>query len=155
MPELTPERTPQLPRHEAAPVSTEHRESDVERGRGTAERPKSPLEIRYAQTTAKTAAPAGPLRSKDPELQTIENILAEGMDVFFKSLTPSHQLDFKKHGEEAATKIKQLVHKGKYTVRDIIAVIIGWLRTLPGINKFFLEQEAKIKADKIIRYYDS
>ena len=32
----------------------------------------------------------------------------------------------------------------------IIDVIKKWLSIIPGINKFFLEQEAKIKTDKIM-----
>jgi len=27
---------------------------------------------------------------------------------------------------------------------------LDWLKILPGVNKFFLEQEAKIKTDKIL-----
>jgi hypothetical protein len=32
-----------------------------------------------------------------------------------------------------------------------VDVIKRWLSIIPGINKFFLEQDAKIKAEKIIK----
>jgi hypothetical protein len=42
----------------------------------------------------------------------------------------------------------------KIKVNKIIDLIRRWLKLIPGINKFFLEQEVKIKADKIIRLKD-
>ena len=34
--------------------------------------------------------------------------------------------------------------------KKIFQLILEWLKLLPGINRFFLEQEAKIKTDRII-----
>ena len=39
----------------------------------------------------------------------------------------------------------------KVKVKKILKLILEWLRILPGINRFFLEQEAKIKTDRIIQ----
>lgn len=89
----------------------------------------------------------------DPELRSIETILAEGMEEFFLSLPPQQQLSFKATGEATAVKIRDLIHRGSYRVKDIVQLIVNWLKSLPGINKFFLEQEAKIKADKIVDRY--
>ena len=58
-------------------------------------------------------------------------------------------------GETTAQKIKEAVLKKTTRIKDIVHLIIGWLKSLPGVNKFFIEQEAKIKADKIMRYYKS
>lgn len=83
-------------------------------------------------------------------IQAIENILEEDLgDVYF-SLTPQKQQEFKKAGEETAIKISILVQKTKVKAKKIISLIRDWLLLIPGVNKFFLEQEAKIKADKII-----
>ena len=38
----------------------------------------------------------------------------------------------------------------KIQVKKIFILIISWLKIIPGVNKFFLEQEAKIKADRIL-----
>ena len=54
-------------------------------------------------------------------------------------------------GEETASKIAQLLEAAKVKTRKIFDLIVKWLRIIPGINRFFLEQEAKIKADKILR----
>jgi hypothetical protein len=35
-------------------------------------------------------------------------------------------------------------------VKKILALIRDWLKLIPGVNRFFLEQEAKIKTDKIL-----
>jgi len=87
---------------------------------------------------------------KTARIQAIENILEEDLgDVYF-SLTPEKQREFKRKGEETAIKISMLAEKTKIKAKKIISLIRDWLLLIPGVNKFFLEQEAKIKADKII-----
>ncbi len=83
--------------------------------------------------------------------QAIENILADGMDQVFLKMTPREQAEFKLEGERAATKINQLLDKAKVGVGKVINVILRWLGLIPNANKFYLEQEAKIKADKILK----
>ncbi|QQG52811.1 MAG: hypothetical protein HY931_01075 [Candidatus Falkowbacteria bacterium] len=83
--------------------------------------------------------------------QEIDNILSEGLhDVFLKMDAP-RQKEFKRVGEETALKIAVMMEKGKFKISKIIELIKKWLKIIPGVNKFFLEQEAKIKADKIMR----
>jgi len=66
-------------------------------------------------------------------------------------MNASEQKAFKLKGEETVTKINELLSHTKVKVNKIIALIRDWLKLIPGINKFFLEQETKIKADKIIK----
>ncbi len=89
------------------------------------------------------------VRQKDELTQEIEGILEEGLEDAYKELTPVQQQEFKMKGEETARKIKELIETGKSKVKKIFELILEWLKTLPGVNKYFLEQEAKIKADKI------
>lgn len=84
----------------------------------------------------------------------IDNILAEGLNEIFLKMKPDEQKIFKQKGEETVTKINELLNKTKLKVKKIIELIKRWLRLIPGINKFFLEQEAKIKADKIMKMKD-
>ena len=35
-------------------------------------------------------------------------------------------------------------------IKKIFELLLQWLKLLPGVNKFFLEQEAKIKVDQIM-----
>lgn len=80
----------------------------------------------------------------------IEHILEEDLaDAYFK-MTPPEQEIFKKKGEETARAIAIEMANPKFKLKKIVDLIRGWLRTISGINSFFLEQLAKIKTDKII-----
>lgn len=87
---------------------------------------------------------------KTADLVEIENILSQGMENIYDGLSPEKQFEFKKKGDETALKISLLLQKTKVKVKNIIKLIKDWLKIIPGINKFFLEQEAKIKADKLL-----
>jgi len=81
----------------------------------------------------------------------IESVLEEDLGEIYNNLTPAEQKAFKIKGEETTRTIFQLVYqKTKFKVKKIVKLIRNWLKTVPGINRFFLEQEAKIKADKIV-----
>ncbi len=114
-----------------------------------------PQKHKNTSVAAHSSATATRQRSIDPEVLGIESILASGLDDFFMHLSPPHQLAFKTEGETAALKIQEALHKPATRIKDIVRLIIDWLKGLPGINKFFLEQEAKIKADTIMRHYRS
>jgi hypothetical protein len=93
-------------------------------------------------------------QANDPAYQAykqIETILEEDLGEMYNNLTPQEQKNFKIKGEETTRGIFNLVyHQTKVKVKKIIKLIKDWLKLLPGINKFFLEQEAKIKTDRII-----
>ena len=84
----------------------------------------------------------------------IDNILAEGLNEVFIGMNAQQQKEFKQKGEETVTKINLLLSQAKVKVNKIIDLIRAWLKFVPGINKFFLEQEVKIKADKILKIKD-
>lgn len=80
----------------------------------------------------------------------IEQILEEDLaEIYFKML-PAEQQQFKRAGEQTTLAINALLEKPKINVRKIILLIRAWLQLIPGVNQFFLEQAAKIKADKVI-----
>jgi hypothetical protein len=83
--------------------------------------------------------------------QEIDNILSEGLHDVFLKMKADRQKEFKRTGEDTAVKIAVMMDKGKLKVNKVIELIKKWLKLIPGINRFFLEQEAKIKADKIMR----
>ena len=80
----------------------------------------------------------------------IENVLADGLDEFYLGMDKISQESFKKAGEEAGHSIDILISRGKCNVKKVVEIIKKWLSLLPGVNKFFLEQEAKNKANKIM-----
>jgi len=104
--------------------------------------------------TRRPAPPAASIKAtpaiKSPELIKIESILSENMDELFMSMSPEQQLAFKRKGEETASRIQELLAETKVKIREILELIKDWLKLIPGINKFFLEQEAKIKTDRLL-----
>lgn len=136
---LSPERT------EAQP---EHRE---QRAIPHGERPVREEVPAEGLPPVTVSAPALVLPSKkSPLLAHIENILEEGLAPFYKELTPRQKIQFKTEGERTARKVEELMRRAKVAAIEIIRLIRAWLRLIPGINIFFLEQEAKIKAERII-----
>lgn len=80
----------------------------------------------------------------------IERLLEEGLADLYLELPDDKKQVFKKSGEETARKINNLIESGKAKAGKIIGLIKEWLSLIPGVNNFFIEQEAKKKADKII-----
>jgi hypothetical protein len=80
----------------------------------------------------------------------IEKILEENMEEIYLKLSLEKQKEFRVTGEQTARQINAILEKTKFKIKEIINLIRKWLSIIPGLNKFFLEQEAKIKADKII-----
>ncbi len=88
-------------------------------------------------------------------LKKVENILSKNMDNVFLSMDAATQQQFKIKGEETAQKIVILLNKTKIRIREVLSLIISWLRIIPHVNRFYLEQEAKIKADEIIKMHQN
>jgi len=103
-----------------------------------------------AQESLQQAAPI----QKSPELVKIETILSEHLDEIFTQMTPAQQMQFKQKGEETATKIEKLLQDVKVKVKEMLNLLREWLRIIPGVNKFFIEQEAKIKTDRILNLHE-
>jgi len=119
------------------------------------------LPEKVAETAGATPAPATvtlpqaaptPVLIKDPELVEIETILSEGLENLYKELPDNRKAEFKIRGEETASAIRALLGSAKVKVTKIVALIVKWLKMIPGVNKFFLEQESKIKADKLLEF---
>ncbi len=84
-------------------------------------------------------------------LADIERILEEDLgDIYFK-LAPADKEKFRVGGETAARQINTLLAEVSVQLKKVIDVIRNWLKLIPGVNAYFLEQEAKIKADRILK----
>lgn len=81
----------------------------------------------------------------------IDKILAEGLNDVFLTMKPSEQQKFKEEGEKTVKKINELLTHAKVKLNKIINLIRRWLKLIPKVNRHFLEQEAKIKADRIMK----
>jgi hypothetical protein len=87
---------------------------------------------------------------KDEQLQQIEEMLSEDLGDLYKQLPPNVQPVFKAKGEEVAQTIRTWIQETKITARKVLGLIREWLGLIPNVNKFYLEQESKIKTDKIM-----
>jgi len=96
-----------------------------------------------------TSAPISQVQ-EDKISKDIETILSEDMEEIYKNLPENFKEDFKKKGEETAKEIKNIISQTKIIVSKILTLIKNWFLMIPGVNKFFLEQECKIKTGKIL-----
>lgn len=85
--------------------------------------------------------------------QIVEKILEEDLAETYFNLSPEEKVKFKVKGEETTHLIMAAVNQPKIKVKKIIHLIGDWLNLIPRINKFFLEQMAKIKTDKILSVF--
>jgi len=125
--------SPEMPRPAEAP------KVEAEEGAVAPELPSAP------------AVPTPITPAKSPVLEEIEDVLEEDLQDIYFQLPPEKQAEFAQKGEETATKIEMLLGYAKIKVNKILELIKNWLKMIPGINKYFLEQEAKIKTDKILK----
>jgi len=84
-------------------------------------------------------------------IRQIENILSDGLEEAYLSMGSSEKRQFKEKGEETARQVQQLLEATKVKVKKIVTLISEWLKLIPGINGYFLEQEAKIKTDRLLK----
>ncbi|MFA5754241.1 MAG: hypothetical protein WC905_02735 [Patescibacteria group bacterium] len=124
---------------------------DSVRAERALEKPAKPLEKSGEGQMTAAPSPAGYLQQR---AIAIDDILAEGLNDVFLKMPPAAQAEFKKKGEETVVKINGLLSQARVKVNKIIDLIRRWLKLIPGVNRFFLEQEAKIKADKIFKIRD-
>ena len=87
---------------------------------------------------------------KSPTMLKVESVLEEDLGEIFFDLDEAHQKEFQQVGEQTASKIAQLIDSAKATAGKVFELIRRWLRIIPSIDKFYLEQEAKIKTDRIM-----
>jgi hypothetical protein len=104
------------------------------------------------KTTPPLSHPSKPSLSppKDPVLIQVEHILEEDLKDIYLELPPKIQEKFRQKGDEIAKKIWTMIIELKAKAKKILDLIRSWLRLIPGVNKYFLEQEAKIKTDKLM-----
>ena len=140
---IPPDGRPETPVELAVETTQETRPSaDV--------RPPTPAaEAAVVAPGVAVAAPPSQF-TKDPVLKKVEAILEEDLADTYAQLSPALQQQFKKKGEVTATAIQQMVASAKVQAKKVLKLIVDWLRVIPHVNRFFLEQEAKIKTDRIL-----
>src|SRR3989344_6948937 len=98
-----------------------------------------------------TKVPSAIPEPKSQLLIEIESVLEQDLEGVYFKLEPAVQQKFKVKGEETARKIEKVLQKTKVKAREIFKLIVEWLKVIPGVNRFFIRQEAKIKTNQIIK----
>jgi hypothetical protein len=113
--------------------------------------------LKPSAVTGAPTAPKSASASTDFQQQrsaAIDDILSAGLNEVFLKMDAKKQQEFKKQGEITVIKINLLLNRTQVKINKIIDLIRAWLKLIPGVSRFFLEQETKIKADKIIKIKD-
>ena len=126
----------------------EQRQGRTEREQVMSQRVRTLQQQSTDQTPAQTGIQQVP---KTKLYRKVEAILAEDLDAIYSSLDPQMQAQFRQKGEETVTKIEVLISTAKATAKAIVELIRAWLIIIPGVNRFFLEQESKLKTDRIMK----
>jgi hypothetical protein len=90
---------------------------------------------------------------RDEVTTQIEKVMEDGLGETYDSLSVIQKQQFKIKGEETVFEIRNLMQKTKLKMKTILRLLLDWMKIIPGVNHFFLEQEAKIKADQIFRIH--
>lgn len=116
--------------------------------------PTTEQTIPAASPSAATATDTPALSPDQERAAQIEKILEEDLSSVYFNLPEDKREEFRYKGETTANQINTLLGAARIKVKKIIDLIKNWLTLIPGVNKFFLEQEAKLKADRIIKLND-
>jgi hypothetical protein len=158
---LTPEiPSPQPPAPETPGADLKESRERPEAGREKepqpkpAERPPTEEKQPPDPAPAPAAAPVAPSQpttpTKDKYHIRVERVLEDGLVDEYLALPPDKRRQFKQEGERVAVRVREMMEQSKVKVKEVLKLILGWLRIIPKPNKWFLEQEAKIKTDRIM-----
>lgn len=138
-----------MPRPENSPERISNPENKAETNKVAESEQTQVSEVAMPQNTNSPAVS----NSDNMILEKVEGILSENMEKVFLSMDVSMQARFKTKGEETAQKISKLMGKSKIKTKEVLTLILEWLRIIPKVNKHFIEQEAKIKTDNILKLH--
>ena len=150
---VTPEVLPTLPAEEESPARADERAFEqLPETKDAFLEEEAPAAASEGDVPAEAAVPTveAPALPKDPVVERVEKILEEGLGDYVSEMPEAAKERFTKKGKEVAEEIAVMVRKFGVTVKKVMKLIRDWLLTIPGVNKFFLEQETKIKMDHIL-----
>ncbi len=106
-----------------------------------------------AQEPATDPVPATPAVIAVPPdklAEDVQKILEDGLEEAIVAMPEDAKQRFLQKGKEIGTIVSDMVRRYKVEVKRVLHMLKEWLTAIPGINKFFLEKEAKIKTDRIL-----
>ena len=144
---LSSERSPNTPERPVIP------ERSVERPTGTPT--VAPASVTAPEATVGVASTQPtvsiPLETTSSE-QRLRRILSEDMTELMAPLSTDKKQEVQAEGLKAIQKLQLLLRRTHLRFRQVLQLIWHWLKRIPGINRFFLEQEAKKKTEEILEF---
>jgi len=137
--------------HQPSPeVGKVQPEQNVERAPVVSERMPDVQPVDLVPAPNLTPAPVAIHPPADKLVKDIEGAMANGLEDAYLAMDAATQQRFKTVGEETASAIEQLLQQSKIQIKKIVSLLLRWLKIIPKVNPYYLEQQAKIKADAIV-----
>ena len=95
---------------------------------------------------------AVPLVQDDVVMMGIQAILRDNLGEATAAMPEEAKTRFWAKAQEIGVVVADMVRQYKVEVKRVLHLLVEWLHTIPGVNKFFLEQEAKLKTDRILQF---
>ena len=121
-------------------------EIETQRGRGTITRLRVPVtaavqRVLLVSVSGETLA---------LPIAKVERILEQNLWDLYFALPQGSREKFKAEGENAAATLRAAIEGKKVKPNQVLNAVHKWLKTIPRVNPYFLEQEAKIKTDQVM-----
>ena len=92
---------------------------------------------------------------KDPVTIETEKILEDGLGSTYNALPEKVKPFFRQHGEHAAKTIADMIKRRSFDPAVALDLTTAWMQLVPKANKYYLEQESKLKIDELAAYADT
>ncbi|HTM69145.1 MAG TPA: hypothetical protein VL426_07720 [Candidatus Binatia bacterium] len=99
---------------------------------------------------ASSSMPDAVPQEKDKYRVKVERILEQNLWDMYFALPQGAREKFKAEGENAAAVLRGAIETKKVKPSQVLHAVHKWLKTIPKVNPYFLEQEAKIKTDQVM-----
>jgi len=149
MPDPIRSGIPEVP-HPTQEVRVRNVEQQTEQSVGVPERAPEVQPVDVVPPPSQAPVPLTTQAPADVLVKNIENTMSKGLEDAYQEMDPALQQRFKQTGEETANAIGKLLQQSKIQVKKIVTLLLRWLRLIPRVNPYYLEQQAKIKADAIV-----
>lgn len=107
------------------------------------------LATKEAAPAPKQAVAPAP-EQKDKYRVRVERVLEQNLWDLYFALPQGTREKFKAEGESAAVSLRAAIESKRVKPNQVLKPVLRWLKTIPRVNPFFLEQEAKIKTDQVM-----
>ncbi len=143
---------PSIPEVIRSPEVTEHNEKpavNVEKSIEVSQEAQEATPTQEVPAVSTSTALVAPI-VKSPVRRNIEKVLEEDLKFLYLELPPERRVIFRQQGDLTASRIEYLMGQATMKISYLVYLIRRWLTLLPGVNYYFIEQESKIKAEKIL-----